>query len=284
MAAGGLGYCLDRQGVDVSLIGTVRYPGPAALLANAAVPGGVDMLPPLGKLKRDVPIVYRLKCHQGQDSTEPVGCMLGDPKGTKTVIVVGDSHAAQWIPAIDKIARDRKWKLVTFTKAACPFTRVMVADKGKPYEACAKWRDNVLAEIERLRPELMFTSQSRYSSTSEAAMIEGLRSLWSELNESGVRIIAIRNTPFVKFDPGDCLAADPRKCVTARKEVEASDVFAQAAAPLPGVRVVDMSDALCGKETCSAIVGNIIVWRDYHHMTATYALSLAPYLAKASGL
>jgi peptidoglycan/LPS O-acetylase OafA/YrhL len=284
VASGGLGYALDRQGVDISLIGTPNYPGPAALLANAVVPPGVELLPPLGKLRRDIPIVYRLKCHQEQDSTQPVGCVLGDPNGTRTVVVTGDSHAAQWVPAIDRIAKDHKWKLVTFTKAACPFTRAAVTDDGKPYAACAKWRDNVLAEIGKLRPDLMFTSQSRYSSTPGPAMIEGLRSLWSELNEAGMRIVAIRNTPFVKFDPGDCLAADPDKCVTARQEVEASNVFALAAETLPGVRVVDMNDALCGKDSCSAVVGNIIVWRDYHHMTATYALALAPYLAKAAGL
>ncbi|WP_164762612.1 acyltransferase family protein [Mesorhizobium sp. M7A.F.Ca.MR.245.00.0.0] len=284
MVSGGLGYALDRQDVDISLIGTPNYPGPAALLANASVPRDVELLPSLGKLRRDVPIVYRLKCHQEQDSTQAVGCQLGDPQGTRTIVVAGDSHAAQWIPAIDKIARDRKWKLVTFTKAACPFTLAAVTDDGKPYEACATWRDNVLAEIRKLRPDLMFTSQSRYSDTPEPAMIDGLRSIWSDLNSAGVRIIAIRNTPFVKFDPGDCLAADPDKCVNARQEVETSDVFALAAGALPGVRVVDMNDALCGKDSCSAVVGNIIVWRDHHHMTATYALALAPYLAKAAGL
>ncbi|TPL92222.1 acyltransferase family protein [Mesorhizobium sp. B2-3-12] len=283
-ASGGLGYALDRQGVDISLIGTGRYPGPAALLANAAVPADVELLPPLGKLKRDMPIVYRLKCHQGQDSTVPVSCILGDPGGTRTVVVTGDSHAAQWIPAIDRIAREHGWKLVTFTKAACPFTRAPVTDNGKPYPACAQWRDNVLAEISKLRPELMFTSQSNYDNVPQDVMVEGLRSVWGELGEEGVRTIAIRNTPFIRFDPGDCLAANPDKCATPRKDGERINILALAAASLDHVRVVDMNDALCGKETCAAVVGNIIVWRDYHHMTATYALALAPYLAKAAGL
>ncbi|WP_352604302.1 SGNH hydrolase domain-containing protein [Mesorhizobium sp. M0488] len=53
---------------------------------------------------------------------------------------------------------------------------------------------------------------------------------------------------------------------------------------MAGVHVVDMNDALCGREACAAVVGDIIVWRDYHHMTASYALALAPYLAKAAGL
>ena len=57
------------------------------------------------------------------------------------------------MPAVDKIAKDRKWKLVTFTKAACPVTRVTILDDGKPYEQCALWREKVLAEIAKLASE-----------------------------------------------------------------------------------------------------------------------------------
>jgi len=278
--SGGFGYFLSRQAVDAALIGTPDYPGPAALLSNAFVPDGVEPLPPLGQLGRDVPIVYRLKCHQDQDSTEPVGCMLGDPNGATTIVVTGDSHAAQWIPAVDKIARDRKWKLVTFTKAACPMSRVTVTDGGKPYPKCAQWRENVIVEIRKLKPDVVITSQSNYGSIPPEVMIEGLRSVWNEL---GARIVTIRNTPYSKFDPGDCLAADPKKCINPRGEVERADIFALAAAPMRNVTVVDMNDGLCSKESCPAMVGNIIVWRDYHHITASYALALAPYLAKAAG-
>ncbi|MBZ9849495.1 hypothetical protein LB565_16035 [Mesorhizobium sp. CA14] len=45
-----------------------------------------------------------------------------------------------------------------------------------------------------------------------------------------------------------------------------------------------MNDALCGKDSCPAVVGNIVVLRDNHYLTATYALALAPYLTKAAGL
>jgi peptidoglycan/LPS O-acetylase OafA/YrhL len=278
-----IAHGLDRE-VDISLIGTPDYPGPAALLSNAAVPQGVEPLPSVGQLGRDVPIVYRLKCHQEQPSIEPVGCRLGDPNGTKTIVVAGDSHAAHWIPAIDKIAKDRNWKLVTFTKAACPFARVSVTDEGKPYEACATWRENVLAEIIKLRPDIMFTSQTNYTGVPEGLMVAGLRSIWSGLMRAGVHIVAIRNTPFVDFDPGDCLAGDPDKCITKRKDAETPNVFALAAATLPAVRVIDMNDGLCSKEVCAAVVGNIIVWRDHHHISATYSLALAPYLALRAGI
>ncbi len=282
--AGGLVYAIDQQPIDVSLIGTINYPGPAALLANAAVPEGVKPLPPLSKIGADVPVIYRMKCHQEQKGTDATGCLLGDPAGTRTIVVMGDSHAAQWIPAVDKIAKDRKWKLVTFTKAACPVTRVAFLDDGKPYEQCAIWRERVLAEIAKLKPDFAITSQSNYASVTQDAMIEGLRSVWNELAGQGVRVIAIRNTPFSLFDPRNCLGTDPGKCVNPRSEVERENIYALAARSVAGVTMVDMNDALCGKDSCSAVVGNVVVLRDNHHLTATYALALAPYLAKAAGL
>ncbi|MBZ9862396.1 acyltransferase family protein [Mesorhizobium sp. CA12] len=282
--AGGLVYAIDRQPIDTGLIGTPNYPGPAALLANAVVPQGVKPLPPLSKIGSDVPVIYRMKCHQEQKGTDATGCLLGDPTGTRTIVVMGDSHAAQWVPAVDKIAKDRKWKLVAFTKAACPVTRVTILDDGKPYQQCALWREKVLAEIAKLKPDFVITSQSNYTSVTQGAMIEGLRSVWGELTSQGVRVVAIRNTPFSLFDPRTCLGTDPAKCINPRAEVERENIYALAARSVAGVTLVDMNDALCSKDSCPAVVGNIVVLRDNHHLTATYALALAPYLAKAAGL
>ncbi len=282
--AGGLVYAIDRQRIDIGLIGTANYPGPAALLADAPVPEGVRLLPPLSKIGSDVPVVYKMKCHQEQKGIDASGCPLGDPAGTRTIVVMGDSHAAQWIPAIDKIAKDRKWKLVAFTKAACPVTRVAILDDGKPYEQCAVWREKVLAEIAKLKPDFVITSQSNYTSVLQDAMVEGLRSVWTELAGQGVRVVAIRNTPHSLFDPRTCLGTDPAKCANPRNKVESQDIFARAAETMQGVTLVDLNDALCTRDTCPAVVGNIVVLRDNHHLTATYALALAPYLAKAAGL
>jgi hypothetical protein len=60
-------------------------------------------------------------------------------------------------------------------------------------------------------------------------------------------------------------------------------VLAVAAEGQKNVRVVDMTDAICGPDLCAAVVGNMIVWRDNGHLTATYSLALAPYLAPRLG-
>jgi hypothetical protein len=42
-----------------------------------------------------------------------------------------------------------------------------------------------------------------------------------------------------------------------------------------------MTDAICGPETCAPVVGNVLVWRDSHHLTASYSRTIAPALERA---
>ncbi|MGQ2903180.1 MAG: acyltransferase family protein [Neoaquamicrobium sediminum] len=284
-AAGALQYSIVSQAAIHVDMADARYPGPAALLASAPVPEGVETFPSLAALKRDLPVVYGQKCHQNQVSSEPVTCTLGDPDGEKIMAITGDSHAAQWVPALDSIARKSGWKLMTFTKSACAFSRVEVRLQGSPYTSCIEWREKVIDRIKELGIDTLFTSQSRYGYIDREIMAEGLRSVWTELSEAGIKVVPIKDTPWMPFEPGDCLAAgDPASCSAPRADVEASDIFAYAASTLKGIPVIDMTDGICGPQTCDTVVGNIIVWRDHHHLTATYVEALAPYLAQQADM
>ena len=44
------------------------------------------------------------------------------------------------------------------------------------------------------------------------------------------------------------------------------------------VQLLDMSDRFCAEGVCSPVVGNVVVYRDSHHMTASYAQLLAEEL------
>jgi hypothetical protein len=53
------------------------------------------------------------------------------------------------------------------------------------------------------------------------------------------------------------------------------------AARLSGATLVDLSDVICpGKGKCPAVVDRMVVYRDDHHLTATFAASLAPVLGE----
>ncbi|OLT33478.1 hypothetical protein BJF82_14925 [Kytococcus sp. CUA-901] len=48
---------------------------------------------------------------------------------------------------------------------------------------------------------------------------------------------------------------------------------------LPGnVSFVDLIDGVCTDETCPPIVGDVVVYSDHSHLTATYVRTLAPML------
>ena len=57
------------------------------------------------------------------------------------------------------------------------------------------------------------------------------------------------------------------------------DPIVAAEADMPTVRLVDLTAAIYGAEYCEPVVGNIVVWRDMQHRTATYAAALADQLA-----
>ena len=42
------------------------------------------------------------------------------PSSKTTVVLFGDSHAMQWFPALNGLAKEHDWRLVGLTKAACP--------------------------------------------------------------------------------------------------------------------------------------------------------------------
>jgi hypothetical protein len=53
------------------------------------------------------------------------------------------------------------------------------------------------------------------------------------------------------------------------------------AARITGATIVDMSAAICPTDPCPPIIGTTLVYRDHHHLTATFAASLARVLEAA---
>jgi hypothetical protein len=62
----------------------------------------------------------------------------------------------------------------------------------------------------------------------------------------------------------------------ATKAFEANDTTRAAAAREPRVDVLDFSDQFCADGFCPAVIGNVLVYRDKHHVSDTYIRTLAP--------
>lgn len=255
------------------MAGVDLYPGPAALMENVIVPSGVPLKPAPIALLDDRSEVYDTGCHQTQTASDVIVCEFGAPEGKTKVAVFGSSHAVNWLPAIDVLGRKNGWKVYSITKSACTFAR----DDDK---SCNEWIDNATTYFAEHPVDVVFIGEISGKSSSE----EGERLIarrWKRISDLGIEIIAIRPTPHLDTAPADCLPEHIERCVIPREQAQVANSIALAAQTVPRVHVIDMNDAICAKDVCSPVVGNIIAFRDWHHLTATYSKMLAPYLEQA---
>ena len=266
---------------------------PAAVAAATPVPRRLpaDVAPPLTKARNDKETIVSDKCSLAIGGSRPPVCFYGRKDGTLTVALVGDSHAAHWFPALARLADERGWRLVPFTKYSCPFVdmRIYSTWLKREYPECEVWRWNVVKALRELNPDLIVVTSHRWFPTIVAGDEDATRqgeAMARLLRQLPGRIALLADTPISRYDVPACLSRnldDIRRCTTDRAYALGSKPQARerVAARLTGAALVDLSDVICpGKGTCPAVVDGMIVYRDDHHMTATFSASLAPVLGE----
>ncbi|MCD0444356.1 acyltransferase [Glycomyces sp. A-F 0318] len=261
-------------------------------LAAESVPD--DLAPPLAGMDADRPETYADGCHLDfEDVALPDGCAYGDTGSDTTVVLFGDSHAAQWFPALETVAEAEGWRLLNRTKSSCTPVQVPVDSTmhDGEYTECRDWRQAVFDEIEETRPELVVLGTENTSNIAAedpaAAWAEG----WTEtLDRVGAAAdtAVLTDTPRATGEaapeclslhmdaPGDCLDAGPY--ALAQPELRAAAREAQTAVDAV---VVDTEPWFCLPEGCPLIVDGLAVYRDKHHISTPYAVSLSAVLAQA---
>ena len=207
--------------------------------------------------------------------------------GPATVALVGDSHAAQWFPALDLIAEQRGWRILPFTKDSCIFLdmRIISLHLEREYTECAAWRENVITILQRLRPDLVVVSSSRWVHPVEPVDADAARqadAMARLLRRLPGRVVVIADTPLSEVDVPACLSRrdhTAEMCATSRGYALTRHLARDGrAAQAVDAVLIDPSAWLCDEQTCPAVIDWTIVYRDDHHLTATMARRLAPML------
>jgi peptidoglycan/LPS O-acetylase OafA/YrhL len=225
------------------------------------------------------PAVYGDNCHSNYGETESGECTYGDLTSKTTIVLYGDSHAAQWFPALEELANERGFKLVSLTKSACPAVDVPRADQGAFKNVhCQKWRDNSIARIQKIHPAGVITSSFQYftppSGYSDANKWwkDGQVRLLDALRGSSEHLIYISDTPRPVRDIPNCLASrDSHSCDSTEKT---------AVKIIQGFEKIDPTPWLCSKY-CPAIQNGYVVYRDASHISVAASLALKPQLEAA---
>ena len=281
---------------------TSTIPDPAAAVAaivaaNAAVLAEsvaihdvpANLRPSLATAAGDMPSIYHDGCMLSDGQSTPPSCTYGDLTSTTDVVLFGDSHAAQWFPALQQIAEVHHWRLDVLTKKGCPTADIRIKRRVLDGE-CVRWRAIVAERLATQHPSLIIMSASRYDPGGPAsgldpgqALRDGLDATLKVLRPTAQRVLLLGDTPTpLNYIPA-CIAAHVRgveRCVAARSFAVDPPRMAveQDEAHLHDAVFVGTSDWLCTPTSCPVILGDVLVYRDNSHLTTTASLLFAPYL------
>ncbi|MDI3330495.1 MAG: acyltransferase family protein [Micrococcus sp.] len=223
----------------------------------------------------------QFKCWRPEGGQAFPDCTLGDPGGTVRVALLGDSHAASYLPAIEAIAEGHGWKLDVFTGLACHWYA------HDPEDDCyGPLQDANEALLSGEPYDAVLAVSSRYDESHPLPeLVDRYAQAWKPVAERGTQVIAISDVPATSEESIQCLtrigfSVTDNECGVARQEgLARADPLPQAASRVAGAGVVDLTEYFCSQDFCPAVIGHVVVYRDAHaHLSATYARTLTPFL------
>lgn len=236
-------------------------------------------------------------CHQQDGRSKVLTCVFGDPEGDVEIVAVGDSKTEQYLSVLDHVGKDRGWRVVSMTKSACAFSTAKLAggtDPNPNWKACEDWNRNAVRKIERMQPDAVFTALYKLkvpkfgrklsSDEQKTLMAEGIH---DALERTGVPSVVLRATP--RAESGDDVAVcvdenrdDPSRCDITGDTVSDSELVWSPTGMdlildgLDEATVMSINNLLCSTDRrCEAVADGILRYRDAHHLTETFILSVA---------
>jgi hypothetical protein len=222
------------------------------------------------------PKIYLDGCHLSYGQVKSGDCIYGDKMADTTLVLYGDSHAAQWFPALEALAQKHNFKLISLTKSSCPAVEVQQLQIGSFRNSdCNTWRRDSLQRIKAIKPAAIFTSSFQYYSPVDRKLnrqrwwSEGEIKTYQSLLGLSTNLIYISDTPHPLRDIPNCLASNGgEKC----DDSEKSDPRIWG-----NFIKVDPTDWLC-ESKCPAMVNGIVAYRDASHISVEMSRALAPEL------
>jgi peptidoglycan/LPS O-acetylase OafA/YrhL len=260
---------------------------PGALAREAGTPRpavGTTVLPPLIAVPDDWGGLPGAVCTKSSlDPALDLCTRKPDGVPAKKLVVVGDSHMQQYLAAVTPIAAKNNYQVTFMLKGACPFSATSDSVPGD--QSCVDWNAAALREILAMRPDAVFTLATRDVSPGLTEQTPpGFVTQWKALGAAGIPVVAVRDNPRFGFSPPACVTthgAKAEQCSLPRGALlPATPPYENAVEIPPTVTFLDFSDYFCGRSRCRPVVGNVLVYMDGNHLTATFLTTLSPILEK----
>jgi len=257
-----------------------------------------DLTPPLLGLRKDTAPLGDCDYRTGTREL----CADGDPDSDRTLVLVGDSHARAWSPAISALGRLAGLRTYTLVFSGCSATRAVQAEPQnlRPWDACEDFKDWVVETVGDLRPDVVVVATSAVSpivgpdgdpvgvlnerDEFRSLVQDGFVEELAELKPLTDRLVVLGNTPKLPREPGVCMSQGNvtlKDCLFKRGPVmHAIQMDFKDAAREEGVTFVNAAPWFCYQLMCPPVIGSTIAMRDSEHMTTEYAVQLAEPLAR----
>jgi hypothetical protein len=295
----GVATGLELAGQTTQTLGATSSADVVGAVAAAAAgkAATASLTPPAAVAASDHSPAYDDGCLVQALKTASPSCLFGATTSASKVVLFGDSHAAQWMPALLDSASRAKFALTVLTKGNCPAPVMTVyrADLRRPFTECDAWRSWALDKIATLRPQLVVVSSTFHGQTlpggrmqsaqAEAAWDRGLVDTILRLRATGARVVMLSDVASHSEPIPACLeshATNVLACATPtyRGILLQHRAIEQQVVQRSGATYVDVVPWLCTRIACPAAVNGIVTDFDDSHLTATYSR----YLGHAVGV
>ena len=204
-------------------------------------------------------------------------CEKGDPTGTKTIVLFGNSHSSMWIPTISILAKRAKWRFFPVVKEACGYDDYAALRNIGVRNPCVTWYIWALTVIKRLHPDVVVVGAYGYREWAK-----GMAMILPQVKPLTKRLVLIADVPSVKVAPGYCLSqlgANLGTCLWPESAERIIDLrIARRLAVVTRIGFVDPESWFCSKQLCPSVINGLIPYYDTSHLTIDYARYLAPDL------
>lgn len=250
--------------------------------------------PSPAQAKYDHP-VEKTRCQEPNPGSRARRCSFGDRDSEVHIVLLGDSHALMWVPAMRRAAEREGWRLTTLMRGGCqPVLRTrnigqFRMDRGA---SCRRWRENALRWLNKAKPTLIVMAHSdRYRLVDD----RGKRIRGPELAEvwgSGMartlavmpeesEVLVLGDAPRNDASPPNCLLkdrSDLSACSTPREPVDVrlNEAAMREAALAAGAQHRTLFDAVCTYDPCPIVHGDVMLYRDAAHLTRTFSELITP--------
>ena len=230
-------------------------------------------------------------------------CDFGDPESDTRIVLMGDSHAHALLRPFERAAIREGWHVQTLIKGACiPWLGIenglqQELDGGR---SCRDWKQNAVDWLNSGDPPelVVITHSERYvladpdgvpydKETWPARWQAALERTVEVLPEASSTLI-LGDVPRNYGDPVACLQADPSdlSACSSRRQLPEERSVEQAlrtGAQASGAMFGTLYDSICTYDPCPLIHGDVLVWRDRSHLSATFSGRLTPALRTLLG-